>query len=65
MRGTYSLAGEDKQAQQDSDGADDGRSESYNANEKEGRERSLDKGAAGFDADTERCEEAVHDGTII
>lgn len=61
MRGTYSLAREDKQAQQDSDGADDRGCESHNANEEEGRESSLHKGVAGFNANAERCEEAVHD----
>jgi hypothetical protein len=65
VRGTYSLARKDKQAQQDPNGADDGCCESYNANQEEGRECSLHKGVAGFDADTKRCEEAVHDGQLV
>jgi hypothetical protein len=60
VRGTYSLAGEDKQAQQDTDGADDRCRESHNANQEKGREGSLDQRVAGFDADAEWREEAVH-----
>lgn len=65
VRGTYSLAREDKQAQQDTDGADDRCRKSYNANKKESRKRSLDQGVAGFDADTEWSEKAVHDRQLV
>lgn len=65
VRGTYSLAGENKQAQQDTDGADDRCRKSYNANQEKGREGSLDQGVAGFDADTEWSEKAVHDRQLV
>jgi len=65
VRGTYSLAGEDKQAQQDTDGADDRCRKSYNANQEKGGEGSLDEGIAGFDADAKWREESVHGGLLL
>jgi hypothetical protein len=65
MRGTYSLAGEDKQAQQDTDGADDRCRKSYDANQEKGREGGLDERITGFNADAKGGKEGVHRGQLL
>lgn len=65
VRGTYSLAGKDKQAQQDTDGANDRRREGDNADQEKGREGGLDQRVAGFNADAEGGEEGVHGGQLM
>ena len=65
MRGTYSLAGEDEQAQQDTDGADNRCRKSYNANQEKGGEGSLDERVAGFNVDAEGGKEGVHGGQLL
>jgi len=61
---TYGFARKHKQTQQDSDGADDGRCESCDANKQEAIHSSLDKAVVGVDADAECFCDARHGWSV-